>query len=34
MEQNEYFKYESEQRPLQEADGIDDIRCQKEMSSK
>lgn len=34
MEQNETFRYESEQRPLKEADGIDDSRCQKEMSRK
>lgn len=33
-EQNETFRYESEQRPLKETDGIDDTRCQKEMSGK
>lgn len=34
MEQNETLRYEKEQRPLKEADGIDDSRCQKEMSRK
>lgn len=34
MEQNETFKYEREQRLLKEADGIDNTRCQKEMSRK
>lgn len=34
MEQNETFIYESEQRPLKEADGIDNTRCQKQMSRK
>lgn len=34
MEQNETFKYEREQRPLKEADGTDNSRCQKEMNRK